>query len=232
LVRIRRRGLPTEGAEPRQHAKVVTNLSKSSNTHRGILDGTLSDSSTAPLRLEAFNLGREQANSLVRRFHRHHGPVTGFKFAIGLRRGTEIVGVVIAGRPVARLLDDGATLEITRLAVKDGVPNACSKLYGHAVRAGRALGFDSIVTYTLAEEPGTSLRAAGFRHAGESGGGSWTRPSRKREDGHPLGPKVRWELTFNSRSRPVGGLPSVRSDALGGSSPFDLTEASPPEQPA
>ena len=34
-----------------------------------------------------------------------------------------LVGVAVVGRPVARHLDDGLTLEITRVAT-DGTPNA------------------------------------------------------------------------------------------------------------
>lgn len=49
----------------------------------------------------------EEANEFVRQVHRHHRPTTGGKFAIGCARDGEIVGVAIAGRPVARHLDDG-----------------------------------------------------------------------------------------------------------------------------
>lgn len=45
----------------------------------------------------------------------------------------------------------------------DGTANACSFLYAAAARAGRALGYDRIQTYILADEPGTSLKAAGWK---------------------------------------------------------------------
>jgi hypothetical protein len=72
-----------------------------------------------------------------------------------------IVGVAIVGRPVARMLDDGFTCEVTRVCT-DGAGNACSMLYGTCWRAARALGFTRAVTYTEANESGASLRAAGW----------------------------------------------------------------------
>lgn len=57
----------------------------------------------------------KEANAYVEQHHRHHGPVVGHKFSIGLSDGEKIVGVAIVGRPVARHLDDGWTLEVNRL---------------------------------------------------------------------------------------------------------------------
>lgn len=74
-------------------------------------------------------LTRREAGAYIREVHRHHGPPQGFKFAIGVRRGEQLVGVATAGRPVARSLQDGHTIEVTRVAT-DGTPNACSMLYG------------------------------------------------------------------------------------------------------
>jgi hypothetical protein len=99
----------------------------------------------------------------------------------------------VVGRPVARQLQDGYTAEVTRLA-SDGTRNACSLLYAAAWRACRALGYRRLVTYTLAEEGGASLRAAGWRCLGEAGGGSWSRENRPRVDRHPTQRKLRWEV--------------------------------------
>ena len=134
----------------------------------------------------------DEANAFVRAHHRHHLPVVGAKFCLGVEAPTGIVGVAIVGRPVARHLDDGWTLEVTRVAT-DGTRNAASALYGAARRATFALGYRTLVTYTLQTEPGTSLRAAGWRVVGEVTGRSWSRPSRPRVDTHPLEPKLRWE---------------------------------------
>lgn len=135
-----------------------------------------------------------EANAFVVQHHRHHGPVVGHKFSLACADEDRIVGVAIVGRPVARRLDDGVTLEVTRLAT-DGTPNASSALYGAARRATFALGYRRLVTYTLPSESGSSLKAAGYRCLGEAGGGSWSVPSRPRVDKHPLQRKLRWEIT-------------------------------------
>jgi hypothetical protein len=79
-------------------------------------------------------------------------------------------GVCIVGRPVSRHLDNGMTLEVTRLA-SDGCPNACSCLYGAAWRAAKALGYTKLITYILDTESGTSLKASGWKLLGKRGGG-------------------------------------------------------------
>jgi hypothetical protein len=135
---------------------------------------------------------QRSAKAFVALHHRHHRPPVGSVFQVGAHDGVQLRGVLMAGRPVARMLDDGRTLEVTRVAT-DGCPNACSLLYGAARRARKALGYSRVITYTLASEPGTTLKAAGWRKIGNAGGGSWSRPSRGREDNHPQEGKVRWE---------------------------------------
>jgi hypothetical protein len=134
-----------------------------------------------------------EACEFVRRYHRHHRPPVGHKFSLAVTddEGTWH-GVAIVGRPVARALQDGWTLEVTRLAT-DGAANACSQLYGACRRAAFALGYRRLVTYTLPEEGGASLRGAGWRLIGEAGGGSWSCKSRPRLDLHPTQGKLRWE---------------------------------------
>lgn len=149
---------------------------------------------TSPLLLVAIALA--EANAFVAEHHRHHKPVVGHKFSIGAAVGEKIVGVVIVGRPVSRMRDDGMTLEVTRLCT-DGHRNACSFLYGAAARACFALGYRRIGTYILATEPGTSLTAAGWRLIGERGGGSWHTPNsgRPRVDKHPTQRKLLFAVT-------------------------------------
>lgn len=103
-------------------------------------------------------------------------------------------GVAIVGRPMARMTDQHGVVEAIRVAT-DGCPNACSALYGAVCRQQRAHGYRKAITFILASEPGTSLRAAGWRPVARTDGGSWSRPSRHREDDHPLDPKVRWECS-------------------------------------
>ena len=144
------------------------------------------------VRLEIVPLGLSEANALVAQWHRHHGPVVGMKFCLGVVSGGELHGAVIVGRPVARALDDGFTLEVTR-CVTDGTKDACSALYGACRRATFALGYRKLITYTLAAETGSSLLGAGWRVVGEVKGRSWSCPSRPRVDKAPLQDKLRWE---------------------------------------
>lgn len=143
--------------------------------------------------LEACPMTLREAKAYVAQTHRHHKPPQGALFAIGAMDDGQIVGVVIVGRPNARMSDDDFTCEVTRLA-SDGTRNVCSFLYRQAWRAARAMGYRRLITYTLATEAGASLRGAGFKLIGVAGGGSWSRPSRPRVDEHPLQTKLRWEL--------------------------------------
>ena len=98
----------------------------------------------------------------------------------------------MAGRPVARRLDDGCTLEINRCTT-DGTKNAASMLYGAAWRAAKALGYKRLITYVLASESGTTLNASGWTKLYESKGGDWSCESRPRVNKHPMEPKRLWE---------------------------------------
>ena len=143
-------------------------------------------------------------------------PPRGAKFQVGAASADGMLRVVaIAGRPVARSWDDGRTLEITRVA-SDGYRNACSMLYGACARAGFALGWTRIITYTHARtegpvcegqclhgscrviragESGASLKGAGFRIIAERPPHpGWDRPSRPRELRGTEGiPRTLWE---------------------------------------
>lgn len=145
-------------------------------------------------KLVAVPLELDEANAFILRLHRHHGAVVGHKFSIGAALGDAIVGVAIVGRPVARMRDDGLTLEVTRLC-SDGTRNACSFLYGASARAAFALGYKRIGTYILASENGASVKAAGWRMIGMAGGGSWSRSDRPRVDKHPTQGKLLFEVT-------------------------------------
>ena len=136
-----------------------------------------------------------EANAFVEQHHRHHQPVVGHKFSLGCALDGEVIGVAIVGRPVARRLDNGLTLEVNRCAT-DGTANACSWLYGRAWKAAQALGYHRLITYTLPEEGGASLNGAGWRCVGRKGKkdeSGWSSSGRPRVDKHPLQMKLRWE---------------------------------------
>lgn len=137
------------------------------------------------------------ACGFVTMWHRHHTPPVGCKFCIGVADGDNVLrGVAIVGRPVARMLDNGLTLEVTRTAT-DGTTNANSLLYGAAWRATKALGYRRLVTYTQEGETGASLRAVGWRVIAERPARpGWTCPSRPRNSTGAEGiPRTLWEAS-------------------------------------
>ena len=95
----------------------------------------------------------KEANAFVDQFHRHHNSVYRDKFRIGAMRNGKLVGVVQVGRPVSRNLDDGKTVEVTRLCT-DGTHNACSFLYAKAAKIAQEMGYSKIITYILQSETG------------------------------------------------------------------------------
>lgn len=146
------------------------------------------------LKLEITPIQLDEANAFVAQHHRHHRPVVGAKFCIAVSEAAQVRGVAIIGRPVARHCDDGWTLEVNRCCT-DGVKNGCSILYGAAWRAARAMGFKRLITYTLPDEGGASLRASGWVCLGLCGGGNWSRETRPRIDTAEKlrGQKLLWE---------------------------------------
>lgn len=142
--------------------------------------------------LELTPITLREANAFVAEHHRHHRPTAGHKFSIGVRDGERLAGVAICGGPASRHLDDGKTLEINRVCT-DGTKNACSILYGATYRAAKAMGYRRVVTYILESEPGTSLKAAGYRCEGRAGAPKWNGTRRPKDAGqYPHEMKTRW----------------------------------------
>lgn len=142
------------------------------------------------MRLAIVPMTVKAARRAVKQWHRHLPDVQGGLFAAGVAIDDELRGVAIAGNP-ARVWQGQAKLVISRCAT-DETRNACSMLYGAICRAAAALGYREVWTYTLPEEPGTSLLAAGFEDMGLSGGGEHDRPSRRRRSAVRPEPKRRW----------------------------------------
>lgn len=141
--------------------------------------------------LEVRPITLRAANAYVELLHRHHKPARGCVFCTSIYQDAVLVGVAIVGRPSARMLQDGVTCEVTRCCT-DGTRNACSKLYATVAKVARGMGYERIVTYTLAEEGGASLRAAGWTLEDDAcGGGSWSRTDRPR-DSKNTQIKMRW----------------------------------------
>ncbi|MER2005929.1 MAG: XF1762 family protein [Psychrobacillus sp.] len=134
----------------------------------------------------------KEAQSFINQHHRHHKQPQGHRQSVGITVNNELIGVIVAGRPVSRHIDYRTTLEVTRCCVLEGFKNAVSKLYGQICKIAKATGYKKVITYTLVSEPGTSLKAVGFQQELISKGGSWNSSSRKREDKHPILSKIKW----------------------------------------
>jgi hypothetical protein len=143
-------------------------------------------------------ISEEILKECINRWHRHNGNTF---FGTMLRVGAAnddgvLVAVGCAGRPVARHYCDGGTLEVWRVA-SDGTKNSTSLLYGALARAAFALGYWRIITYTQADESGSSLKAAGWKViAQRKSRKGWSTPSRPRNDARYLtSERMLWEQT-------------------------------------
>lgn len=138
----------------------------------------MSETAGTQQKLTVIPLTLRTANEFVAQHHRHHKPVRGHKFSIGVVTDEgDLVGVAIVGRPVARHYDDGLTAEVNRTCT-DGTANANSALYGAAWRTAKGMGYLRLITYTQEGESGTSLVAAGWKVIGErKARGSWSESS-------------------------------------------------------
>jgi hypothetical protein len=153
---------------------------------------------TNGLRLRPISIS--EALAFNQRVHRRLPKLTGARFAVSARDGHGVViGVAVVGHPLARKQDDGVTLEVTRVAVADGHKNACSMLYGACARIARAMGADGILTYTHADEAGTSVIAAGWVRDAETTGGTWTSQRGALLPGIVQLPKIRWWAPWSQR---------------------------------
>ena len=123
--------------------------------------------------LQIVPIRAKTAREFIAKYHRHKLPPAGWIIGLGVSDGNELVGVATIGRPVARYWDDGYTAELTRVCT-NGYRNAASMLYGAAWRVVKNLGYKRLITYTKLTEPGTSLKASGYKILNERAGGeSW-----------------------------------------------------------
>lgn len=173
---------------------------------------------TGQQKLYAVPCSVSRAREVVDVWHRHHGSSTSALYAAAVATADGTVrGVALIGRPVARLLDDGWTLEVTRVAT-DGTPNACSALYGVARRLAATLGYARLITYTREDEPGTSPKAAGLTDDGPIRARSWDMPSRPRTDKTEIVRRRWWSLVVGD-TLPLSwpAKPQVQNETLFGS---------------
>ena len=158
--------------------------------------------------------GQALAHAFIAEQHRHHKAPAGDLARLAcVDESGAVRGVLTIGRPVARNLDDGWTLEVTRVAT-DGARNACSMLYGAARRLAWAQGCRRLVTYTLPEEGGASLRGAGWTCEGSAGGGQWSRSDRLRAAAERADTKTRWSCLNPTAFQGAVQWPDAEQDPL------------------
>jgi len=115
------------------------------------------------VKLELQPITYKEAVQFIKKHHSHHLPPQGWKFGIAVNDGQNVVGVITVGRPVARMLDDGWTLEVTRNCT-DKTKQRCINVIRCGVEGDkRRLDINDLITYTLESETGTSLVAAGYK---------------------------------------------------------------------
>lgn len=167
---------------------------------------------------------QKRANAFVAQHHSHNDPVRGDLFRAGAFLDSELIGVGIVGRPIARMLDDGLTAEVLRICT-DGIERrvtdrrgeehtlpVCATLYASLARVWACFG-TRLITYTLEREAASALKGLGWKavaEVGPAGARGWSRDGRERaqERYTLLGdqerrsihdePKVRWELAMPS----------------------------------
>lgn len=126
---------------------------------------------TSPLHLHVCPITLRAANDFVQEHHRHNGRTSrdGGKFAIACYYGVELVGVAIVGNPLSATYMNkeiyGHVGEVLRTCTKENAPKGCvSFLYGACTRICREMGYDRLISYTLTDESGASLRGAGWKN--------------------------------------------------------------------
>jgi hypothetical protein len=156
---------------------------------------------TTSAKLRVVPCSLRKANDFVEVFHRHNLRTSrdGGKFAVAVAAGPDVVGVAIVGNPLSATLMDGLTAEVLRACVLPDAPRNCnSLLYGACRRIWFEMGGRKILTYTLTEESGASLRGAGWTLAATVKGHdtvTWGKQDhlRRREQAILGQAKRRWE---------------------------------------
>lgn len=153
-----------------------------------------------------------KANDFVAVYHRHSVRTSrnGGKFAVGAEAGGTVVGVAVVSNPLSATYMDGFTVEVLRACVLPDAPKNCnSLLYGACRRIWFEMGGSRIITYTLTEESGISLKGAGWTMESEIRGHdvkTWGKNDhlQRQEQAIYARPKRRWvAMNTHSTARPV-----------------------------
>jgi len=144
------------------------------------------------------------ARTFIDRHHAHCDAPAAWRFGTSCWNGGTMIGVVTVGNPVARGLCKRGVLEVNRLCIRRDIPralawNAASKLYGWSAREAECRGWSHIVTYTRADEDGTSIQAAGWTKEATVRGRGWHSRRRNRSNRNGFIDKVRWGKALRAR---------------------------------
>jgi hypothetical protein len=147
----------------------------------------------------------DQARAFVARHHAHCRPPVIWRFHTGIFNGRTLLGVAIVGNPVARSYNGRGVVEVNRLCIRRDIAkplrwNAASMLYGWCAREAARQGWTKIITYTREDEPGTSLRAAGWKQEGKIRGRGWHSARRVRSNTNSWIDKVRWSKALRTKT--------------------------------
>ena len=155
--------------------------------------------------LQIADVTHAQARSFIARHHAHCRPPVIWRFHTGIYNGRTLLGVAVVGNPVARCYNGRGIVEVNRLCIRRDTAkplrwNAASKLYGWCAREAARQGWTKIITYTRADELGTSLRAAGWEQEGTVRGRGWHSQRRERSNTNSWVDKVRWSKNLPRQS--------------------------------
>jgi len=147
--------------------------------------------------LEIGEIDRASAKRFIAQHHAHCRVPVAWRFHTGIYNGRTLLGVAVVGNPVAPALNSRGILEVNRLCVRRDTAaalrwNAASMLYGWCAREAARQGWQKIITYTRADEPGTSLRASGWRKECRVKGRGWHSARRARSNTNSWIDKIRW----------------------------------------
>ena len=168
--------------------------------------------------LEIHDIGRACAKRFIAKHHAHcRMPVT-WRFHTGVYNGRTLLGVAVVGNPVAPGLNGRDIVEVNRLCIRRDTAaalrwNAASMLYGWCAREAARQGWRKIITYTRVDEPGTSLRAAGWNQEASVRGRGWHSARRARSNTNSWIDKIRWAKDLDKPIKSVGSpIPACHND--------------------
>ena len=166
-------------------------------------------------------LGHLETRAFIARHHAHCLPPVTWRFGATIYNGPTVLGLAIVGNPVARAFMGRGIVEVNRVCLRRDLPdalrwNAASMLYAWCAREAQCRGWRKIITYTRADEPGTSLRAAGWTREATIRGRGWHNRKRLRSNANAWIDKVRWARTLfpaaQRKGRPLSEAAKFREE--------------------